>query len=462
MELPKNITQIGEADQHCKVYVEDYVVSYIKQMNRLAENRNMAIALYGIRKEENGVSYIFFYGAGKINSIQKEIRHLSQAQNQEIDKIRKRFFSNYQFIGYRMLDGEMVEGFHICEQGVCRYIKGYACFYEKNDAMLAYMLESRKEEAPPETVDQEKFERVKRRQEERKAQYLGSLDRQSERRADKASDEIEEEMQLAEYGPTEKSERAQKAGQAARTGAAVRRKRADRTNASVKQKQGSKGTFGMMKVAVAAVFLLLCVLGIAGMNDFRGLESIQTAGRNLIAEFTEQKIPDSQSLETAGQNNTLVTEDKLTDAIQQENALQGQKEEAAQQEETQQGQIQQGEITQQEEQAQAQQNTQDNIPESTQQEIQGQEKKDESEETAENTAENTEDANATASQVIEESQEPSQQASAPVAYTIKKGDTLTAISIRTYGTDAKVKEICELNGIDDPDDIRFGQKILLP
>ena len=47
MELPKNITQIGEADKHCRVYVEDYVVSYIKQMNGMAQNKDIAIALYG-------------------------------------------------------------------------------------------------------------------------------------------------------------------------------------------------------------------------------------------------------------------------------------------------------------------------------------------------------------------------------------------------------------------------------
>ena len=40
MELPKNVTQIGEADKLApRIYVEDYVVSYIKQMNGMAQNR---------------------------------------------------------------------------------------------------------------------------------------------------------------------------------------------------------------------------------------------------------------------------------------------------------------------------------------------------------------------------------------------------------------------------------------
>ena len=42
------------------------------------------------------------------------------------------------------------------------------------------------------------------------------------------------------------------------------------------------------------------------------------------------------------------------------------------------------------------------------------------------------------------------------------GDTLIGISIRQYGTDAKVSEICELNQIANPDDIKVGEKILLP
>lgn len=134
MELPKNITQIGEADKHCRVYVEDYVVSYIKQMNGMAQNKDIAIALYGRRTTENGVAYLFAYGSAKLNFLQKPIRHLSQAQEQEIEKLRKKYFPEMTFLGYQILNGEMVEGFRICEQEICRYVAGYAQFYEKMTA----------------------------------------------------------------------------------------------------------------------------------------------------------------------------------------------------------------------------------------------------------------------------------------------------------------------------------------
>ena len=89
MELPKNITQIGEADKSCKIYVEDYVMSYMKQMNRFAEDKEMAVALYGRRSMEQAVSYIFVYGACKLTFLQREVRHLSQAHQQEIERARE-------------------------------------------------------------------------------------------------------------------------------------------------------------------------------------------------------------------------------------------------------------------------------------------------------------------------------------------------------------------------------------
>lgn len=49
-----------------------------------------------------------------------------------------------------------------------------------------------------------------------------------------------------------------------------------------------------------------------------------------------------------------------------------------------------------------------------------------------------------------------------VTYEVSKGDTLYGICIRYYGNLSKAKEICDLNGIENKDNILFGQKILLP
>lgn len=47
-------------------------------------------------------------------------------------------------------------------------------------------------------------------------------------------------------------------------------------------------------------------------------------------------------------------------------------------------------------------------------------------------------------------------------YEVERGDTLYTISRKIYGDTAYVEKICELNQITDPDNIRYGQKIILP
>ena len=79
--------------------------------------------------------------------------------------------------------------------------------------------------------------------------------------------------------------------------------------------------------------------------------------------------------------------------------------------------------------------------------------------------ENTEDAGENeGADMQNENDQESAQADTEVhpAYTIQQGDTITKISIKTYGNTKKVREICELNNISVNDLIYPGQKILLP
>jgi len=47
-------------------------------------------------------------------------------------------------------------------------------------------------------------------------------------------------------------------------------------------------------------------------------------------------------------------------------------------------------------------------------------------------------------------------------YVIEEGDTLMKICVNFYGSDSRVEEICQLNNIQNPDNIKPGEKILLP
>lgn len=168
MELPNNITQIGAFDPHSKVYAEDYVMSYLKKCNQHAADKPVGMAFYGRMLEEEDKKYYFFYGAATIESLNKEVTHLSQAQRQEIEKIRGFHFREYLFLGYKILDGLPVEGFYLYEQNIGRYISGYATFAEKNDCMLNFMMDHEVEEAQPEMVDESRYRAVKEKQEQRR------------------------------------------------------------------------------------------------------------------------------------------------------------------------------------------------------------------------------------------------------------------------------------------------------
>ncbi len=86
--------------------------------------------------------------------------------------------------------------------------------------------------------------------------------------------------------------------------------------------------------------------------------------------------------------------------------------------------------------------------EGTQQDLAGSEEKDDEEDMAE----------------PEEKQEDVEALSRNVTryYEVERGDTLYTISQKIYGDESHVKKICELNQITNPDNIRYGQKIILP
>ncbi len=264
MELPKNITQIGETDKNSKIYMEDYVVSYMKQQSKTSVDKQTGVALFGKCNREENMSYYFIYGACRVNYISKEVRHLSGAQLQEVERIRKAHFEEYLFIGYCILDGDAVEGVWLYENEICRYIKGYACFYEKNDSMLSFMVENREKEYMPEQVSRLKYEEVRDRQQERKRLF-------------------EENKGIVSIKSSEKQE-------------------------------GESNFF-----PVAAV-LMLAILGVAaaGYSGPGELKERMSAGwDSLQAWFQEEE---EEVVPAAAEHvETLVAESQLTEAIQKEN-----------------------------------------------------------------------------------------------------------------------------------------------
>ena len=387
MDLPKNIVQIGEIDKTCKVYIEDFCFSYLKQLNVQASSKHIAVALYGSSREEEGISYLFVYCACRVLFLEKDTKYLSQAALQDIEKQRKRYFAEYSFLGYHILDGEMMEGIHAFDHGTCRYVGGYARFYEKNEKMLQYMLSEKKGEAPSEEVSVEKYEAVRKRQEERKRQ-VEAFQRQKERRRETA----------------------------------VHRNPAPEKNAG-------------MRFAGTAAVLALGVGGAFFAGNSGQLQGLFQAAKQTLANITERQLPEAVPVAAnAVQVDKIVAEDKLTQAILEENRS----------EETDSASLQDGEeaMTRESEELPAQ----SEVP------------REESGIIPSEAASSEEDLPVSAA--VEAP--PSQEARKPTKYTVKRGDTLLDICQTWYGDESRLEEICSMNHITDPNDIKAGQKILLP
>ena len=192
-------------------------------------------------------------------------------------------------------------------------------------------------------------------------------------------------------------------------------------NAGQEQK---KTGFPVMKAAGICAAVVVLAVGVLYLNDYQKLQS----AREVIADIDQERQA-AGAQETTPVNGEVDQEG--TDKQQTEGKTDSPSEEKAQ--ETQ-------EIdTDQEEQNQTGEKSEDTSASgNTDQEQSGQNE--------------------------EEQEEDSSQVSGEIhpTYTIQRGDTITKISIKTYGSTEKVREICELNNLSVNDLIYPGQKILLP
>ncbi len=124
MQLPELVRQMGKAEGRARVYIEDYVYTYLSQLRKEMTVFPLRAVLFGhaCHKQEQYVYLI--YGAACV------IEELEQGRTEE--QIRKEFFEEYELIGYVNIYGK--------GQKLPDKKEGYYIFYEKNEAMQNYLL----------------------------------------------------------------------------------------------------------------------------------------------------------------------------------------------------------------------------------------------------------------------------------------------------------------------------------
>lgn len=443
MDLPKNITQIGETDGRVKIYVEDYAVSYIKQFNKLAQNKEIAVALYGNKTEEDGITYLFLYGACKLDFLQKETRHLSQAQKQEIDQAGKFRFPEYEFLAYGILNGEMVDGFYVYTKEINRYVTGYAQFYEKNDRMLSFLLEIRKDEIQPEYVNYEKYNGLQKKKSKEKDIEINN----------------EEKSETKNNFAEKKKMRAAKLTIAACFGVAL----VMSVNAMGKEKgwnlRQTLNSFwenlNEKKLPDENEELLASGYAVNDVVDHSKTEAAadreNTYNKDMAGNDREEDIDKKDAAEM---NATVGTEEReVTTAPTEEDATSSEVREvttAPTEKDAASPEVRDGTTAQTEEDTTSPEVG--NVTTTPTEEGSPETKTSEEEPCAESPVAYMPNNN-----TIEEKEENTSE-----TYIVKQGDTLNGICLKIYGGVNEVKTICSMNDIQNPDEIKEGQKIFLP
>lgn len=190
--LPRNLRQIGNPNGEHRIYVEDFVYTFLHPSSQEESNDSKIGILVGREIESDGISYYFVKGALSVEDIsyEKGLPQFNEENWGSIYKDMKKYFDDedpdksLQILGWSMNMGgmpprlttdierihkinfkeentvlllldeiEKEENFYIYEKGNLRKKEGYYIFYEQNPKMQEYMVQYREKKNPAGTVE---------------------------------------------------------------------------------------------------------------------------------------------------------------------------------------------------------------------------------------------------------------------------------------------------------------------
>ena len=407
LDLPKNVRQIGEPEENRKIYIEDYVITYLKRFAKEEPLGSRIAVLLGDSERMGGIPYLFIRSAVALKELEyseggipftdevwaevySAVKEYFPAQDilgwflsvpgypMELDPGLARIHVNcFGGVDKVLLAAEPTDGdedFFAYENGRLTRQKGYYIFYEKNEAMQRFMIDT----GDGESIDEKE---------------------QFEDRAIKSFRAIVQEK---------------------------------------KDISGQKRVMTFLYTASTFLVMVVLVIGITLINNYEKMEGLEMAlsdiSRTLESQEAEEALAETENVDAGP---TAAEPTAAEPAATEPTAAEEQPAEEAEQE----------------------------AAEKPEQEAAGETEREAAGESEQGSGEESGQEEPKAAEQ-EEPQQEAQEAAAedaiPEIYTVQKGDTLLGISRRIYGRDDQIDAICSLNGIDDSDRILAGQKLLLP
>ena len=172
-QMPKNIRQVGQIQGRKRIYVEDYVMTYVKQLGARTSSGHRVAVLLGQFVTTPAESSIFIWGAMEARKMPREgMIDFSEEVWTALYSDIQRYFSNLEIVGWVLTEpgvsmtvNSNLEKLHLNyfagqdktlllydsvqhEEVFYRYDQnklcrqdGYYVYYEKNEEMQNYMIE---------------------------------------------------------------------------------------------------------------------------------------------------------------------------------------------------------------------------------------------------------------------------------------------------------------------------------
>ncbi len=428
IRMPKNLRQIGNiANSNRIIYIEDYVMTYIRQLsNKGSANCRIAILLgYTIAMEGN--KNIFIKGAVEMNQV--DFGKSSVFSNEDWTSIYesiKQYFSELEIVGWALIGPEFYiesvekvrkthienfsgadkvllkldsmekeENFYLVESNRLVKQSGYYIYYEKNEEMQNYMIENKEE-----TI-------------------------------------LEEQVYIDKTTPKIRSILEEK-----------------------KEKKEDKSIIRLLYSASTLLAIIVLVIAATMLYNYDQMKELELAVNSIsqnISQVTQNTTQDANSIQddltTKNPVETQNKETKVEEVVTQEEINSVKENETSDSlEETEKDKLEETEN-----------NTDNEVAQ----------KDDDSLIEVETVSGNVSAEDSSSSQVEEakedekSSEEKNQPETQPVIaetkyYVVEPGDSLVGICLELYHSSNNLKKIMELNEIDDENKIYAGQKLIIP
>jgi len=493
---PKNIRQIGSPRGRHKIYIEDYVYTYLHSALFEGTSEKRAAVLLGKSEVAQDIRYSFISGAISCEDfvfqqneiifdescweyIYKEIKHYFDQQEvigwfvgmpgfsleitPAIESAHRKYFTGREKIVFLSEPAEREDVFYTYDQGHLQKKEGYYIYYEKNLPMQEYMVSTREKAREPNPGIEDRLllgttelETAGVRKDLGKKIKQGSIMLESYKVEKIDEEKLENELEQTDKMEEDTQEKPVIAGIEAEQEKSAAEEALQSYRAMLNEKKentSQKKMSVLLYTASSVVLVVLCVIGITTLNNYEKMKNVE-ATLSLLSDT----VDDDQTQVAKGddEQDSLVVETISGDVKAQEDSV---KEEADQNNTA--NEKEEGDKGEQNEEASELKTDEANVDSTNEADDKPKDEK-EADEVVQNPTETDSEEVNTEQEQHETVETLAQTYLQQGYYVVQAGDKLETICKNIYQTTAMLDKLCEANGIEDVDKIFAGQKLVLP